>query len=291
MEKTSYQQKKVVAIQGTFGSFHEIAARKYFDQSATFYPCATFFDVARSVKEGKADYGCYAIENTLGGSLLQNYSILRANPLTITGEVFLQIRQNLLALPGQSIHDIKEVHSHHMAIAQCRDFFMNYPDLKLIESVDTALSAKEIAENNIKGRAGIASSLAAEMYGLEVIVEGIETNKKNYTRFLIIAAQNHFIENNPMPDKSSLCFSLPHQTGSLSKVLSVIAFYDINLTKIQSVPTIGEEWKYHFYVDITFQDFKRYRQCVSAITPLVSDIQILGEYSQGSSSFEKVPKE
>jgi len=291
MEKTSHKQKYSIAIQGTFGSFHEIAARKYFNNSALIYPCDTFYDVAQTVNEGKAEYGCYAIENTLGGSLLQNYSILRLYPLKITGEVFLRIRQNLLVLPGQTIDEITEVHSHHMAIAQCRDFFRDYPHIKLVESYDTALSAKEIAENKIRGRAAIASLLAAGMYGLEVLAEGIETNKKNYTRFLIIEASNRKNETYHPVDKSSLCFSLSHKTGSLSKVLSVIAFYDINLTKIQSMPIIGEEWRYHFYVNVTFQDFERYKQCISAITPLVKDIQIMGEYSQGVSSFDKLQHE
>jgi prephenate dehydratase len=231
-----------------------------------------------------------AIENTVAGSILQNYSILKEKPVTIIGEEYLRIEQNLMALPGQSIGDLNEVHSHYMAIEQCRAFFADFPQIKLVESSDTALSAKEITEHQIQGRGAIASLLAAETYNLEVIAAGIETNKHNYTRFLIIEKENELSGKPGGADKSSLCFSLHHQTGSLSKVLSIIAFYDINLTKIQSMPIIGKEWQYFFYVDVIFDDYLRYRQCMSAISSLVEDLHILGEYKQGIKSFEEVYK-
>jgi prephenate dehydratase len=281
---TSYQ----IAIQGGHGSFHEIAARKYFSNGISLLPCDTFGEITDALVCGKSDYGCFAIENTVAGSILQNYSLLKENPIEIIGEVYLRIEQNLIALPGQNIGDITEVHSHHMAIAQTREFFKDYPRIKLVESVDTAISAREISEGNIKGRGAIASKLAAEMYHLEILANSIETNKRNYTRFLILAKKGQNGNRNKQPDKASLCFSLSHQTGSLAKILSVIAFYDINLTKIQSLPILGQEWQYFFYVDVTFPDFHRYQQCLTAVTPLVKDMHILGEYNYGTHSFEQI---
>ncbi len=280
----SYQ----IAIQGGHGSFHEIAARKYFNNGISLLPCNTFADITDALVEDKSNYGCFAIENTVAGSILQNYALLKENPIEIIGEVYLRIEQNLIALPGQNIGDIAEVHSHPMAIAQCRKFFKDYPQIKLVESVDTAISAREISEGNIKSRGAIASKLAAEMYKLHMLAEGIETNKRNYTRFLILAKKGRNGHRSKDPDKASLCFSLSHQTGSLAKILSVIAFYDINLTKIQSLPILGQEWQYFFYVDVTFPDFQRYHQCLTAVTPLVKDMHILGEYNYGTHSFEQI---
>jgi len=282
---TSYK----IAIQGGQGSFHEIAARKYFvNNGIALAPCDTFNDIIDELVEGRSNYGCYAIENTVAGSILQNYALLKENPVEVIGEVYLRIAQNLVALPGQKIEDITEVHSHHMAIAQCRMFFKKYPWIKLVESVDTALSARKISEGQIIGRGAIASSLAAELYDLNILAEEIETNKRNYTRFLILAKKGKNDNRNLNPDKASLCFSLSHQTGSLAKILSVIAFYDINLTKIQSLPILGQEWQYFFYVDVTFTEFERYQQCLAAITPLVKDMHILGEYNYGTHSFEEI---
>jgi prephenate dehydratase len=278
-----------IAIQGGHGSFHEIATRKYFvNNGIDLTPCDTFVEIIDALVDGKSNYGCYAIENTVAGSILQNYALLKENPVEVIGEVYLRIAQNLVALPGQKIEDLQEVHSHHMAIAQCRMFFKDYPWIKLVESVDTALSAREISEAKIEGRGAIASSLAAEMYDLNILAKEIETNKRNYTRFLILAKKGQNGNRSKSPDKASLCFSLSHKTGSLAKILSVIAFYDINLTKIQSLPILGQEWQYFFYVDVTFQDFERYQQCLTAITPLVKDMHILGEYNYGTHSFEEI---
>lgn len=281
---TSYQ----IAIQGGHGSFHEIAARKYFNNGISLLPCDTFVDITDALLDNKSNYGCFAIENTVAGSILQNYALLKENPIEIIGEVYLRIEQNLIALPGQNIEDLTEVHSHHMAIAQTRKFFKDYPHIKLVESVDTAISAREISEGNITGRGAIASKLAAEMYNLALLGESIETNKRNYTRFLILAKKGQNGKRSKQPDKASLCFSLSHKTGSLAKILSVIAFYDINLTKIQSLPILGQEWQYFFYVDVTFTDFQRYQQCLTAVTPLVKDMHILGEYNNATHSFEQI---
>jgi prephenate dehydratase len=283
-EHQSYQ----IAIQGGEASFHEIAARKYFNNGISILSCNTFEEIIEALVEDRLPFGCFAIENTVAGSILQNYALIKENPVEIIGEVYLKITQNLLVLPGQRIEDIQEVHSHHMAIAQCRLFFRDYPWIKLVESVDTAISAREISEGGISGRGAIASQLTAQTYNLDILAEGIETNKRNFTRFLILAKKGSSRPTGKDPDKASLCFSLLHQTGSLSKILSVIAFYDINLTKIQSLPILGQEWQYFFYVDVAFSDYARFRQCLSAIEPLLDDMHILGEYLHGLDTFETI---
>ena len=198
----------------------------------------------------------------------------------IVGEYKLRIEHNLAVLPGQGIEDIEEVYSHPIALMQCEDFLDEHRHLKAIESEDTALSAKEIAVNKIMKRAAICSSLAAENYGLEIIAKGIETNKRNFTRFLIIAEPSlaQVMVNGTLLDKSSLVFTLPHEEGSLAKVLSILSFYHVNLTKIQSLPIIGREWEYQFYINLTFDNYIRYRQSLDAILPLTKDFQLLGEY-------------
>jgi len=272
------------AIQGIAGCFHDQAAREYFSGRAIeLVPCDSFEELFESVRSGKADVAAMAIENTVAGSILPNYALLQSSGFTIFGEVFLRISQNLMALPGQKAEDIREAYSHYMAIAQTRPFFRKYPDIRLIEAEDTAGSARRIAELGQKGIAAIAGQLAADMYGLEILAREIETNKRNFTRFLFLykpnGTQRFKIES---PDKSSLSFTLPHATGSLSHVLSIFSFYGINLTKIQSIPILGQEWEYHFLVDLTFNDPVRYRQSLDAIRPLTSELVILGEYLQGN---------
>lgn len=288
-EQLSVKTLKKVAIQGGNGAFHEIAARSFFyAEDLDLVPCETFEEITDLITQKKIDYGIMAIENTVAGSLIPNYVLIRETPVKIIGEKYLRIKQNLLVLPGQEIKDITEVHSHYMAIAQTRNFFSQYPHIKLVESADTALSAKKIQEKKLVGKGAIASDLAATLYGLEILAAGIETNKRNYTRFLILNHKddNGYIENSR--NKASLCFSLPHHKGSLSQVLSVLAFYDHNLTKIQSMPIVGQEFKYFFYVDLTFDSFERYQQSLIAITPLVVDLQILGEYQYGIDSLETI---
>nr|WP_321408905.1 prephenate dehydratase [uncultured Carboxylicivirga sp.] len=284
------KQKKKIAIQGWPGANHEIAAKAYFeDDKLEVIPCLTFPDLFQTLKEDRSIYGIIAIENTLVGSLLPNYTMLKDSDLLIIGEYKLRIKHQLMALPGQSIEDIHEVHSHPMALAQCEEFFKAYPHIKLIESEDTALSAKRISEEKITGIAAIASELAASMYNLNIIASGIETNKRNYTRFLVITDRaltetDELLAQNRI-NKASLVFSLPHDEGSLSKVLTVLSFYNINLTKIQSLPIVGQEWEYLFYVDVTFNDYKRYLQSLDAIRPLCKKLKILGEYEQGKQSY------
>lgn len=281
---------KRIAIQGWPGANHEIAARDYFEEEKIdIIPCLTFPDLFETLKKDRDCYGIIAIENTLVGSLLPNYTMLKDSDLVIIGEYKLRIKHQFLALPGQSIEDIKEVYSHPMAIAQCERFFKDYPHIKLIESEDTALSAKRIADDKLTGVGAIASELAAEMYELETLAKNIETNKKNYTRFLVITDKgktevDELLEQGKV-NKSTLVFSLPHEEGSLSKILTILAFYSINLTKIQSLPIVGQEWEYLFYIDLTFSDYKRYLQSLDAIRPLTSKLKSLGEYEKGRQSY------
>ncbi|MDD4968048.1 MAG: prephenate dehydratase [Paludibacter sp.] len=272
---------KKVAIQGVSGAFHEIAARQYFEgEEIEILPCITFKDLFKALAADETLLGIIAIENTIAGSLLQNHNLLRESGCMIVGEHKLRIEHNLAALPGQQIEDIDEVYSHPIALMQCEDFIDEHRHIKAIESEDTALSAKEIADKQISKRAAICSSLAAEKYGLEIIAKGIETNKRNFTRFLMIAEPTlaEKMVNGTLLNKSSLVFTLPHEEGSLAKVLSILSFYHVNLTKIQSLPIIGREWEYQFYINLTFDDYTRYRQSLDAIRPLTKDFQLLGEY-------------
>ena len=275
---------KKVAIQGGLGAYHEIAARNYFsDDEVSILPCITFRDIFTEAKKDPQLIGVMAIENTIVGGLLQNHDLLKLNDLWIAGECKLRISHCLAALPGQNVSNIKEVTSHPMALMQCDDFLDTMPNVKVVEHEDTALAAKEIADNNLNGVAAICSSYAAELYNLEVLASGIETNKRNFTRFLVLAQEQMLAElqKNNNIDKSSLVFVLPHSEGSLSRVLSVLSFYGMNLTRIQSLPIIGREWEYQFYIDLTFSDYHRYKQSIEAIMPLVADLKILGEYSKG----------
>ena len=271
---------KRVAIQGYKGCFHEQAARQFYAQSG-FVPdiveCDTFEDLYRALSEGRADAAVMAIENTVSGGLIHNFELLRKYDRKVKGEVYLRIEQNLMALPGQSLRDIVEVRTHYMAINQTRDFFeKECPWIKLVESEDTAKSAAEIAEEGIRGVGAVASSLAAELYGLEILRRSIETYKQNFTRFLIFDDAVELPE--AAVDKASLCFTLPYKPGSLAHILTILSFYDMNLTRIQSLPIPGREWQYFFYADIKFDDPLRYRQALSAVRPLIEDLAVLGEY-------------
>ncbi|MBQ7811151.1 MAG: prephenate dehydratase [Bacteroidales bacterium] len=272
---------KKVAIQGVKGSFHEQAARLFYEDHGHIVPeiveCATFEGLYGSMSEGRSDAAVMAIENTVSGGLLPNFELLRKYDRKIKGEVFLRIRQNLMALPGQTIEEIKEVRTHYMAINQTREFFKDYPWIRLVESEDTAKSAAEVAEQGLKGVGAVASELAAELYSLEVLAPGIETYKQNFTRFLVF--DDSLEVDRAKVDKSSMCFTLPHTPGSLAHVLTILSFYGMNLTRIQSLPIPGQEWQYFFYVDIKFDDYARYEQALAAVRPLMNDLDILGEYT------------
>ncbi len=282
------EQKLSVAIQGGFGAFHEIAAKNFFGKiPISIVPCDTFSDLFNLLADQKADCGIVAIENSVAGGILQNYSFIRDSGLTIIGEQYLRVVQNLISLPGKKIEDIKEIYSHPVAIQQCHLFLneLRRKGVKIIDSIDTALSVKMIRDEKMESAAAIASDLAARMYKMEIITEGVETNKRNFTRFQIITENKSVIDlfnkQKRKINKASLCFSLPHQSGKLSQVLSVLSFYDMNLSKIQSLPIVGVEWEYLFYIDLLFDNYERYKQSLDAIRPLTVNLQILGEYHNG----------
>ena len=244
-------QRRKVAIQGGLGANHEIAARAFFaNEDIDIIPCHTFPDLFETVTTDSSIYGIVAIENTLVGSILSNYTLLKDSRLVIIGEYKLRIEHQLMTLPGQTIDDLHEVRSHPMALAQCEEFFKKYPHIKLVEHEDTALSAKEISDNQERGIGAIASRIAADLYGMEIIASGIETNKHNFTRFLIVSDHGKIevdeLLKSGRVNKSSIVFALPDEEGSLSKVLIILAFYGINLSKIQSLPVVGHEWEYLF---------------------------------------------
>lgn len=274
---------KRIAIQGTLGSYHEIAVHQYFkDEEIELICCATFEDVFKTIHKDSQTIGMLAIENTIAGSLLHNNELLRQSGTQIIGECKLRISHCFVCLPDEDWKDIKEVNSHPIALMQCREFLAQHPTIKVVEGEDTTRSAETIQNKQLHGHAAICSKAAAERYGMKILQEGIETNKHNFTRFLVVADPWQVDEINrhrtKETNKASMVFTLPHTEGSLSQVLSILSFYKINLTKIQSLPIIGREWEYQFYIDIVFDHMLRYKQAIAAILPLTKELKILGEY-------------
>lgn len=278
---------KRIAIQGERGSFHDAASHCYFEgEEIELICCNTFEDVFEEMKKDSKVIAMVAIENTIAGSLLHNYELLRDSGMQIVGEHKLRISHSIMCLPDEDWSDIKEVNSHPVALMQCRDFLKKHSDLKVVEADDTAGAAKAISMKQMRGHAAICSKFAAPLYGMKVLEEGIETNKHNFTRFLVLA-DPWIAEELSQPsqsNKASIVFSLPHNEGSLSQVLSIFSFYKINLTKIQSLPIIGREWEYMFYIDVMYNDYTRYRQSIDAVRPLTKQLKILGEYKEGKST-------
>ena len=276
-----------VAIQGVIGSFHDIAAHKFFeDEPIEIVCCDTFEQEFEEMKQDSNLVALIAIENTIAGSLLHNYELLRESGMQIVGEHKLRISHSIMCLPEDNWEDIMEVNSHPVAFMQCRRFLNQHSHLKVVETDDTAGAAKDISENQLHGHAAICSKFAAPLYGMKILEEGIETNKHNFTRFLVVSDPwiAEGLCNPRKSNKASIVFSLPHSEGSLSQVLSIFSFYRINLTKIQSLPIIGREWEYMFYVDVTYDDYTRYRQSIDAVRPLTKQLKILGEYIDGKST-------
>jgi prephenate dehydratase len=273
-----------ISVQGEIGCFHEVAARQFFCyDEVEIVPCSTFDMTLSSVKEGKADMAMMAIENARSGSILYNYTLIRESGLKMLGEHNLRIRQNLMALPGQTIHDIKQIRSHPIALAQCMTFLNQYPGITLVESDDTAGSAKLISEHRLKKIAAIASLNAAEIYGLEILAEGIETYKKNYTRFLVIGSEE---KGNKNGNKVSICFATGHQPGSLAAVLVKLAEMDINLSKIQSVPRLNGGWEYMFYLDLELPSNSDINIIEKILEKYTSNLEVLGVYNKGEMLYE-----
>jgi len=269
-----------VSIQGYEGSFHQEAARQFFGKNVEVIPCATFRDVIK-IASGKkeSDGGVMAIENSIAGSILANYNLLQKSDLKIIGEVYLHIKQNLLVNHGVKLDDIKEVHSHTMAIQQCHDFLDKYK-WKLVETDDTALSAKHIHQHKSKHIAAIASKLAADLFDLNIIAPNIHTLKNNYTRFLILQREDEAM-NVENADKASVNFHTDHSRGSLAKVLTRIAEGGINLSKLQSFPIPGSDFKYSFHADMEFDSSEQFNKVIEAIKPLTAEIKIYGIYKRG----------
>ena len=266
-----------VAIQGIKGSFHHIVANEYFGNDVTLLECLTFDKVVDSLLQRQTDAVVMAIENSIAGSIIPNYALIDNHALHIVGEAFLDIQHNLMALPNQSIAEIKEVYSHPMALLQCKEFFKKHSHIKLIEDKDTAEVAQRIQQNGIKGIAAIASRKAAKLFGLNILANSIQTIKHNETRFVIVKRENHEISTNEI-NKASLKFQLEHKRGSLASILNVLSDCNINLTKIQSLPEIETPWKYAFFVDVTFDKYMDFEKAKSVIAIMADDLKILGEY-------------
>lgn len=273
-----------VTIQGIEGCFHDAAAREYFnDKEIEPVPFNTFHEMFEALETDASLVGIVAIENTIAGSLLQNHELLRQRDLRVIGEHKKRISHVLAALPGQNINDLTEVSSHPMALMQCEQYLLRHPNMKMTETFDTAGSARDIAAGHLMGHAAVCGEYAAGLYGLEILEKGIETNTRNFTRFLIVTNSLLASEIGPKENeinKASIVFTLPHTNGALSKILTVLSFYDMNLSKIQSMPIIGREWEYRFYVDLTFDSLVRYHQAIDAVRPLTHDLSILGEYKE-----------
>jgi len=272
--------QKRISIQGYEGSFHQVAAQLFFGKTVAVITCDTFKDVIRiAASKKESEGGIMAIENSIAGSILPNYNLLQKSNLKVAGEVYLHIKQNLLVNPGVSLEDIREVHSHTMALQQCYDYLDQYK-WKLVETDDTALSAKHIHQHKSKHIAAIASKLAADLYNLEVIAPNIHTIKNNYTRFLIVQRED-MLEPVVDADKASVNFQTNHTKGSLAKVLSKIADGGINLSKLQSFPIPGSDFKYSFHADMEFNSIDQFYKIMEKIKPLTEAIRIYGVYKRG----------
>lgn len=267
-----------IAIQGGNASFHDIAARNYFGADIETIQCSSFRKLCDVLKKKEADYAMMAIENSIAGSILGNYSLMREYRFKIIGEIQLRIEQNLMVLKGTRLEDIKKVRSHYMALLQCREFLNKHPQMQVEEYHDTADSAKAISEGKETEFAAIAGRYAAELYNLDIVAEGIETEKKNYTRFMVLS--NNKKEKVEQVNKATLSFQLPNKVGALAEVLRIVVENNVNLTKIQSIPIVGRPNEYTFYVDCEFSDYNKFKRAIE-INSIVRELNILGEYKKG----------
>ena len=272
------QMETKIAIQGIKGSFHHAVAMNYFHAGVDLEECLSFDAVVDAVLSGAVKQAVMALENSIAGSIIPNYALIDQNDLSIVGEYKLTIHHTLMTLAGQSIEEIQEVHSHPMALLQCKEFFRDYPHIKLIEAHDTANVAKMIAEEKPKGIAAIAPKAAAQIYGLAVLAESIQTIKNNITRFVVVQKKNGCLAQEKI-NKASLKFILDHQRGSLAAVLNVMSDCLLNLTKIQSLPVIETPGKYAFFVDVTFDTFEQYEKARQILKIMALEFKILGEYA------------
>ena len=281
--------REKVAIQGIEGSFHHQVAREYFGKGVIVDECMSFGDVARSLTRGKAKKAVMAIENSIAGSILPNYALIDENNLEIIGEHYIPIQMNLMAVPGRKIEDIKKVYSHPMALLQCKEFFSNYPHIKLVEDADTASVAKRISENNAQHSAAVASKTAAELFGLEIIAAGIHTIKSNTTRFLVLSTQEEKEMKKLGYNKASFKFVMESKQGSLVSALNILRDYNLDMTKIQSVPVIEMPWKYAFFIDVVFDDPKRFHRAMEILEVMTETLKIFGIYHNGLAAVTAKP--
>tara|TARA_B100000927_G_C16450608_1_gene463658 strand:+ start:248 stop:1075 length:828 start_codon:yes stop_codon:yes gene_type:complete len=268
--------KKKIGIQGIRGSFHHIAVENYFDKEIKLCEYLSFEDMILSLSKNEIQYALMAIENSTAGSIIPNYALIDEYNINIVGEHYLEISHNLMALKGQSLDDIKEIHSHPMALLQCRDFLKENPSIKLVEEKDTANVAKKISNTKTMGIGAIASKLAAKIYDLNLIKEDIQSIKKNQTRFVVLKKDNNL--DKLQINKASLKFELDHKRGSLAAILNVLSDCKLNLTKIQSMPKIETPWRYSFFVDVTFENLENYLKAKSIIQIMAKEFKVLGEY-------------
>lgn len=268
---------KTVAIQGVKGSFHHIVSQQFFENAVDCIDCLTFDRVVDSLISKECDAAIMALENSIAGSIIPNYALIDKYDLHIVGEHYLDIQHNLMALPNQNIDDVKEVYSHPMALLQCKEFFKNYPHIKLVEDKDTAEVAQRIQENQLKGVAAIASVAAAKIFELNILAHSIQTIKHNETRFVIVKRTNSEVAENEI-NKASVKFEANHKRGSLATILNVMSDCKLNLTKIQSLPIVETPWKYAFFVDVTFEDYDDFKKAKSVIDIMGEGFKVLGEY-------------
>ena len=270
--------KQKVAIQGVKGSYHHGVAQAYFGEEIDVNECMSFQELVHSLEHNKSTDAVMAIENSIAGSIIPNYAYIDEHDLTIRGEYFLPIHHCLMALGDQEISDIKEVYSHPMALLQCKEFFRDNPHIKLVEDADTADVARRIQEQQLKGVAAVAGETAANIYQLNILAREIQTIKSNSTRFFILNRTENFEVKKEEINKASLKFLTDHKKGSLATVLNVMSDCELNLTKIQSLPIINMPWKYSFFVDVTFKDYKNYEKAMSILKIMALELKVLGEY-------------
>lgn len=269
-----------IAIQGTKGSFHDIAATKFYGDEITLTECMSFTEIPELLTKNISDNAIMAIENSLSGSILSNYNLIDKNNLSINGEIYLPMIHNFMALPGQNLADIKEVWSHPIAIQNCQNFLRKFPNIRIIEEKDTASAAKSIRTDELKGVAAIASARAAELYELEILENEIQDDLLNITRYFVLSKQRHHHSEDYLNNKASLKFITRHQTGNLAEILSLFAEHNLSLSKIQSMPISKDPSNYAFFMDITFDDYHGYCQVLLLLEKKVKELKILGEYPQ-----------
>lgn len=266
-----------VAIQGIVASYHDLAARKIYGEDLELVECSTFKETCEAIVNNRADYAIMAIENSTAGSILSNYNLIEDYNLKVIGELYVRIQFHLMALPGVSIKEIEVINSHTMAISQCQPFLLEHSNIRVVEGNDTARCARDIKEKQLRNAAAIGNEVTANTYGMEILASNIESNKKNYTRFLVITKGSDVVEN---PDKASISLQLLHDPGTLAKALTVLGDHRINLTKIQSVPIVGNLNEYNFHLDLEWDDYSQYKAALAELVTYCKKVKILGEYKR-----------